>query len=231
MEIYESIASLSGKSKKNNSSKSHMKNNEIKKQISEKPLEPNLNQAFVNNPLRMELVIGFRKQYQTTKNMFKNLKDGQFIFKAPIEASKKTKLGYLFCLKPIFLNEIYFTKDHTLNGYVLEVSIVDVIFKMSSVLMLVKDAIYDFQRLAIYNLDKEIKELNTQFPFGGKLHIVNPYCRFAMDRKLLIRIDDPNTIFNIDEGSDLKVCRLCFKDNCKLICSKCKFFYYSKECH
>jgi hypothetical protein len=189
--------------------------------------------SIIIDPIRKELVLGHRKQFDIIKNAYNSIKkeNGKKIVNLSIDSKSKTKLGSLANLKKINFNDINFSKDHTLNGYVITVTNSDVIFQMSSFLLLVQDENKVFQRLAIYNLNLTLEEVNSKFPFGCTFQIVNPYCRIAAgDGKPVIRVDDPNTIFVIDDEVK-KMCRFCFKDGCKSKCSKCNMAYYcSKDC-
>ena len=99
---------------------------------------------------------------------------------------------------------------------------------MNSVFFVVEDDNYDVQRLGIVGLGTNHKEIQEKYPFGCVIQIINPYFRIANDKKPVIRVDDPKTVYVIDYKKD--ICRYCIKENSTIKCPKCRALYCSDKC-
>ena len=199
---------------------------EEKKESNSSPAE----KIKLKDPLRKELILLHRRtinQWRIMKGLASRMSSTHTAFKMSFKPPKKQKLASLIGLKAIYLNEIDWTKDKVLTGYVLELTAIDVPHNTEqSIQFVAEDNNEHVQRVALYNTSPdEIKELGV----GSKFSIINPYIRMALDGKPLIRVDDPSSVIWGEKGE--KMCALCGNLSAKFQCGKCNTTdYCSKAC-
>ena len=159
---------------------------------------------------------------------FQKTTNSQYVVKNTLKPPKTQKMPStsISDFKHVVLRDIDFTKDHILEGYILNVCLIDVpCTGMSSIQLIIQDADNFVEYLSVYNASK----IKKHFKIGTKFKLINPYIRMAADGKPRIRIDDPKTMQFISKIE--KMCSHCGKEGSKYNCGKClTTFYCSKEC-
>lgn len=187
------------------------------------------NSYFLEDPFRIYLIKTHRKDIN---NAFQLEKSGSPIGKSTFKPPKNQRISHKSTeLKEIFLNEIDFTKDHILNGFILNVTIIDIpnYYGYTSIFFIIEDKNKTVERTAVYNLGDDYEKIKKNYRIGTVLSIINPYIRMAADEKPMIRIDD--TLSILIQNRKEKMCSYCGEGNSKYICAKCRnAFYCSKEC-
>lgn len=184
-------------------------------------------QTKLKDPSRKELIIQHR---QSINNFRKTIPKGFAGILTTTNPPKQQKLpASLIGLKPAYINEIDFTKDHVLSGYVLEVTAIDIPLRTGmSIMLVVEDKNSNVQRVALYNFNENISSVK-ELGVGSKLSIINPYIRMAQDGKPLIRVDDPSSVIFGEKTVDM--CGYCGNLSASSACGGCKTTKYcSKEC-
>jgi len=147
-------------------------------------------------------------------------------FKPPHEQKMTSHQNF----RKITFRDMDLTEDHVMNGFTLNVTIVDVpSLGPSSWQFLIEDENGDIQNLSLYNTTRVYDQIKKSYDVGTKIKVFNPYIRCAADGSVRIRIDDPKTVQAV--GKVNKICRYCGVEDSKFNCSKCKSaFYCSQEC-
>lgn len=160
----------------------------------------------------------FSSQFQTIKNTY-------------IPPKRQQSSNSIANLKWIEFNEIDFTKDHVLEGFKISITIIDVPMESThSIFFLVEDKNYFVERMAVYNLKGDIKQIIDLYPIGARFVLMNPYIRMAKDGMPMLRVDDPKSLV-LMENVKFKMCRFCGSENSKYNCARClNSFYCSQQC-
>ncbi|CAF0777020.1 unnamed protein product [Brachionus calyciflorus] len=194
-----------------------------------KPIQSTNDESKLSrNEYRIDLIKKHRKLFDDMREKLESL----FKAKTTIKPPRTQKMPYsLVGLKEITLNQIDFSQDEVLMGYVLSVRVFDVpIFGFSSVFFVIDDDENQCERLSVYNLGENYDEISQDFSVGTWLMIINPYVRLAADGSPAIRVDDPKSIIFTGRKTE-KMCRYCGRENSKFTCSKCtKACYCSRDC-
>jgi len=176
----------------------------------------------MSDPFRKQLLVSHRQNINNFNRVFRE--PGHIInFTAKPSKVQNNPLS-LVGLRLVYLNDMDTTKDHVLNGYVLELTIISTLFDdRMSVNFVAEDSNGNVQRVVLYNFDKPLK-------LGSKISIINPYLRIAKDTKPVVRVDDPNSV--IVSPNEIKdACHCCGMANAGKVCSQCKKAWYcSTDC-
>ena len=95
--------------------------------------------------------------------------------------TKKQALESIIGLKPVYLRDIDFTKDHVLKSSVLTLKVIDSPLVAISTSMIAVDDNNVAERVTIYNLKEDHKKIEEMFQIGCQFSIINPYVRMALD--------------------------------------------------
>lgn len=197
------------------------------KLLEKKELSSSTEQTKLKDPSRKEIILQHR---QSINDFRKTIPKGFVSLPTTINPPKQQKLPVsLIGLKSAYINEIDFTKDHVLSGYVLEVTVIDIPLRTGmSIMLVVEDKNNHVQRVALYNFNENIASAE-ELGVGSKLSIINPYIRMAQDGKPLIRVDDPSSVILC--GKNVNMCAHCGNLSASSVCGGCNTTKYcSKEC-
>lgn len=189
------------------------------------------NKKYLEDPFRIHLIKSHRENIYE-KNKIGCINSSNAIIRNTFKAPKK-QININSDLKPIYLNEIDFAKDHVLNGFTLKATIIDILDYLmgNSIFFIIEDSNRNVERMAVYNLGNDYEKICKEYCVGTIISIKSPYIRMAADGKPMIRIDDPSSSIVIQAERKEKMCRFCGEENSKYLCAKClKSCYCSKEC-
>ncbi len=221
-EIIKHLLLISGKNKENIYSE----------QKSLNVSENNLNQEKILEKIKLDpkrkiCIVNNRNSINTIKNTDYNNKN-IVAYTAPSKTNKsKTIISNK--LTEVTLSTINLTKDEILYDNFMILTIIDVPrVWIQSTMFIVEDTNKFVERMSVYNIGSNFKEIYTNYPIGTCFKLINPYIRMAMDGQVMIRVDDPDTI--VIERIKNRICRFCQKEDSKYKCSKCGALYCSKAC-
>jgi tetratricopeptide (TPR) repeat protein len=234
-EFLELLSQLSG-GEKSVVKKEEKKAEEQQQKVPEqkpKPQASNSRALLAKDTKRTNVILGHR-EYFSHCNAVKNYTQ-LMMTAAPDKIQDSTMTSNMAKLKPLFLKDVLkiqdkIFKDHILNLTSLETVIVG--NNGASTVLVVQDDNGTVERLCIYNLSELTKRKigNKEiFAPGFRLAVIDPYIRMAVDRKHVIRIDDPNKIVYLGQNV-MGMCRLCGQPDSKSKCSKCDAVYCCNEC-
>jgi len=153
---------------------------QIKSESVESASKGHIRELIAKDYRRISLITEHRCYFAAANIKGKDL-NVVFNTKAPL---KKQLLESIIGLKPVFLRDIDFTKDHILKNSVLTLKSIDVPTVDISTKIVVIDDNNAAERVAIYNLKEDPAKIKEMFKIGCKFSIINPYIRMALDGSL-----------------------------------------------
>ena len=88
---------------------------------------------------------------------------------------RKQALETVVGLKPIYLRDIDFSKDHTLKNSVLGLKSLEIPTINSFTTLVAADENNQAERIAIYNLKEESEKIHHMFKVGTRFSIIDPW--------------------------------------------------------
>ena len=198
----------------------------------ENPILPAKNSNRISNANRIHSIITHREFYASMISMYNGDSSLKITMKSThVPPKQQTMTRNLIGLKEMLIKDLDLTRDHVLDGYVLTVTNIDMVyFNGSSINLIVEDKEKFAHRMAIYNDNFGMKAISKTYPMGVEFCIINPYIRMAADGKPMIRVDDPKTIM-FTGSMKVEMCYYCGKEKAKNMCGRCKEAKYcSVEC-
>ena len=140
-----------------------------------------IREAIANDFRRISLIIEHR-EYEHTLKIINESNNGLY-YKNTAIPPKKQALNSVIGLKPIFLRDIDFTKDHILDNCVLSLKSIEIPTISTSISFVCVDDHNVAERIAIYNFKEDRRRKEEIFQIGCRFSIINPYLRIAHDGK------------------------------------------------
>lgn len=142
------------------------------------------------------------------------------------------QLPYDFAdLKPITLERMY-PQDFNYFGRKIELEVIEDAMSFMRIMLMCQDTAGDVIFVAFYcdSPSCNDRKLQEKVGYGCKITIAEPWLKYALDGRIMIRIDENSSLF-IHEVKDPKKCRFCGKADSEQKCARCKrAFYCSREC-
>jgi hypothetical protein len=190
----------------------------------------------LTHPYRIERIVASR-EYDATMRSANATK----VTKTPAFSKSRVQRNYSAdSSKPITLNEIEASTDRIYEGRVLKARVVNAAFPPlpdGSLFCGIEDeeGTYEaFSMIKWYERFATPSEAANAFCSGRRIAIVNPYHRLAADGKVMIRVDDSDSVIMNAKEDIGPVCCCCTKSleaGSVLRCAKCETaIYCSKEC-
>ena len=139
-------------------------------------------EEIANDKKRTSLILEHREYL---KGLYNNIQKPNSKLKSTTKTPiRKQALNSIVGLKPIFLRDIDFTKDHTLKNSVLHLKSLEMPTINSFTTLIAVDDNNQAERIAIYNLKEDSEKIGQMFKVGSRFSIVDPCVRIAADGKL-----------------------------------------------
>ena len=159
--------------------KTDKNNNRLPVSLNSSAKEENIREVIAKDYRRISLILLHREFYKSMVGLDGHAKI--FLTKNPI---KKQSLESIIGLKPVFLRDIDFSKDHVLKNSILSLKSIEIPLTVVSTSYIAIDEKNFAERVSIYNLKEgEKKEQLSQI--GCHFSIINPYVRMAQDGMLI----------------------------------------------
>ena len=136
--------------------------------------ELHIREIIAKDYRRVALILEHREYHHGIKA------NGYNIFNTAIPP-KKQALQTVVGLKPIYLRDIDFTKDHILKNCVLSLKSIEIPTINISTSFVSVDDHNIAERVAIYNLKEDASKIEEIYQIGCRFSIINPYIRMAQD--------------------------------------------------
>lgn len=188
---------------------------------------------ILRSPLRIQIIREVREYYNRRNSLSASM---PFKTQTSVMPKKRQKIPKSVAnLKTITFRDMDPTFDHVYEGYVIKIKMIEeALTGGPSIITIIEDDNGDVHRCCIYNFVSEMNNAKVQetFGIGCTMNLLNPFMRVAFDGKPAIRVDDPNTLINFDQGGPPKdVCRFCLTRDAKHVCGRCKKARYCcREC-
>lgn len=117
-------------------------------------------------------------------------------------------------------------------GDKIELEIIEDAMSFTRVMLMGQDSAGDVIFVALYcdSPSTQDDDLQQKVGYGCKISIANPWLKFALDGRKMIRVEDDGALF-IHKSRDPQKCRFCGNANSEKKCARCKRAYYcSREC-